>query len=232
MDRRESLRTLVMGGMASSFFLSSCVTDKESPIEEGDIIEEKQGYGRTPAEIERDEDLMSETFFTEEEMAIITSLADIIIPEDEESVSATEAGVPEFIEFIVKDIPEHQLPMRGGLMWLNRESSKQFNMPFVETSKENQLKIIDQIAYPQDFEKTSPGPTFFRRIKNLVVTGYFTSEPGIEYLDYRGNTPNVWDGVPEQVLKKHGLKYEEDFLKVAMDPANRGEVMNWDDYEI
>ncbi|MBI6121231.1 gluconate 2-dehydrogenase subunit 3 family protein [Salegentibacter maritimus] len=228
MDRRESLRTLVMGGMASSFFLSSCVNDKESPIEEGDIIEEKQGYGRTPAEIERDEDLMSETFFTEEEMAMITSLSDIIIPEDEESVSATEAGVPEFIEFIVKDIPEHQLPMRGGLMWLNRESSKQFNTLFVEASKENQLIIIDQIAYPQDFEKTSPGPTFFRRIKNLVVTGYFTSEPGIEYLDYRGNIPNVWDGVPQQVLEKHGMEYDKNKVSLYMKPEERGKIMKWD----
>ncbi|MBI6120628.1 gluconate 2-dehydrogenase subunit 3 family protein [Salegentibacter maritimus] len=232
MDRRESLRTLVMGGMASGLFLTSCVSDKKSPVEEGDILEERENYGRTPEEIERDEELMSETFFTKEEMAMIANLADIIIPEDEESVSATEAGVPEFIEFIVKDIPEHQLPMRGGLMWLNRESSKQFDRSFVEVSKENQLKIIDQIAYPQDFEKTSPGPTFFRRIKNLVVTGYFTSEPGFKYLDYRGNTPNVWDGVPEHVLKKHGMQYDLDLLKHAMDPSTRNEVMNWDDYQV
>ncbi len=232
MDRRESLKTLIMGGMASSLFLSSCINDKESPIEEGDIIEEKEGYGRTPAEEERDEALYSERFFTEEEMATIAALADIIIPEDEESVSATEAGVLEFIEFIVKDIPEHQLPMRGGLMWINRESNKRFDGPFEKISKDNQLKIVDQIAYPQDFEKKSSGPTFFKRIKDLVVTGYFTSEPGFKYLDYRGNTPNVWDGVPKHVLERHGMKYDEDFLKVAMDPATRHEVMDWDNYEV
>jgi len=50
MDRRESLKTLVLGGVGSSLFLSSCVSDKESPIAEGDVIEERDGYGRTPAE--------------------------------------------------------------------------------------------------------------------------------------------------------------------------------------
>lgn len=232
MDRRESLRTLIMGGMASSLFLSSCVTDKESPIEDGDIIEEKEGYGRTGAEEERDEELHSKTFFSEEEMATIAILSDIIIPEDEDSVAATETGILGFIEFIVKDMPEHQLPMRGGLMWLKNESNKRFNKPFTEISKENQLDVVDQIAYPKDFEKNSAGPVFFRNIKNLVVTGYFTSEPGFKYLDYRGNTPNVWDGVPDHILKKHGMEYDKDFLKVAMDPASRNEVIDWENYEV
>lgn len=232
MDRRESLKTLFLGGVGTSLFLSSCINDKKSPIQEGDIIEESVGYGRTPAEEKRDEELYSKTFFSEEEMISIAILADIIIPEDEESVSATEAGVPEFIEFIVKDIPVHQTPMRGGLMWLNRESSKRFGAPFNDISEENRMQIIENIAYPEDFAKTTPGPVFFKYIRDLVVTGYFTSEPGFKYLDYRGNTPNVWDGVPPHILEKHGLKYEEDFLKVALDPNSRNEVMTWDQNEV
>lgn len=232
MDRRESLKTLFLGGVGSSLFLSSCISDKEFPIEEGDSIEEKEGYGRTPAEEERDEKLHSMTFFSVEEMATIASLADIIIPEDEDSVSATIAGVPAFIEFIVKDLPEHQIPMRGGIMWLNRESSKRFEAPFNKVSHNDQMQIIDNIAYPQNFEINTPGPVFFRNIRDLVVTGYFTSEPGIKYLDYRGNTPNSWDGVPAHILEKHGLKYDEDFLKVALDPNSRSEVMNWNNYNV
>ncbi|PRX43174.1 Gluconate 2-dehydrogenase subunit 3 [Salegentibacter salegens] len=221
-----------MGGMASSLFLGSCITDKEAPIEEGDIIEEKEGYGRTPAEEERDEEIYSKEFFSKEEMATIIILADIIVPEDEESVSASEAGVPEFIEFIVKDIPGHQLPMRGGLLWINRESSKRFDAAFNEISEENQMEIINHMAYPKDFEKNSQGSIFFRNFRDLVVTGYFTSEPGFKYLDYRGNTPNVWDGVPSHILEKHGMKYDEDLLKVAMDPETRNEVMDWNKYEV
>lgn len=232
MDRRESLKTMFLGGVGSSLFFSSCISDKESPVEVGDIIEEKEGYGRTPEEEERDEDLLSKTFFSEEEMMTISIMADIIIPADEESVSATEAGVPDFIEFIVKDIPAHQIPMRGGLMCLNRECSKRFGALFNDVSEDNRMQIIENIAYPEDFEKNAPGPVFFRNIRDLVVTGYFTSEPGFKYLDYRGNTPNVWDGVPPHILKEHGLEYDKDFLKVALDPNFRNEVMTWDKNEV
>lgn len=232
MNRRETLKTLVLGGVGSSLLLSSCISDKESPIQEGDIVEVKEGYGRTAVEAKRDEELYSETFFSEEEMMIISILADIVMPEDDESVSATEAGVPAFIEFIVKDLPAHQLPMRGGLMWINRESNKRFNAAFVEISKEDRMKIIDNIAYPKDFEKNTPGPLFFRKIRDLIVTGYFTSEPGIKYLDYRGNISNVWDGVPAHILDKHGMKYDEDFLKIALDPNSRSEIMTWDNNEV
>lgn len=232
MDRRDSLKTIFLGGVGSSLLLSSCITDKEYPIEAGDSIEEKKDYGRTPVEEQRDEELFSKTFFSKEEMITITTLADVIIPEDEESISATAAEVPAFIEFIVKDLPVHQIPMRGGLAWLNRESNKRFDQTFNELIQENQMEIIDSIAYPEDFEKNTPGPVFFRNIRDLVVTGYFTSEPGLKFLDYRGNIPNVWDGVPPHILEKHGLKYDEDFLKVALDPNSRHEVMTWDDNEV
>lgn len=231
MDRRESLKTLFVGGVGVSLFLNSCITEKEAPIMEGDVIEPGEGYGRTPEEEARDEALNSQTFFTQEEMESIIILSDIILPADEESVSATQAGVPEFIEFIVKDIPEHQLPMRGGLMWLKRESNQRFGKSFNDLSPARRLEIIDSIAYPKDFEKNSPGAVFFNRIQNLVVTGYFTSEPGVKFLDYMGNQANVWDGVPQHVLDKHEVHYDKRMLEIALDPKTRAEVMNWDDYQ-
>lgn len=232
MDRRESLKTIILGGVASGFFISSCNNDKKLPIEEGDVIEKKIGYGRTPGEQLRDEKLYSEQFFSEQELAQISLISDIIIPADEDSVSASEAGVPEFIEFIAKDLPEHQLPMRGGLMWLNRESNLNYNLDFINLDDKQRLEIIDRIAYPTEFEKNFAGPIFFQKIKNLVITGYFTSEPGIQFLEYKGNIPNVWDGVPSHILKKFGLEYDQKTLKTAMDVSNRNEIMNWDDYEV
>ena len=231
MDRRESLRTLFVGGVGVSLFLNSCITDKEVPVMEGDVIEPGEGYGRTPEEAARDEALNSQTFFTKDEMQSIVILSDIILPADEESVSATQAGVPDFIEFIVKDIPEHQLPMRGGLMWLNRESNRRFASGFNALSDSQRLEIVYSIANPATYEENSPGPVFFQRIRNLVVTGYFTSEPGVKYLGYMGNQANVWDGVPQHVLDRHGVAYDERMLSIAMDPRTRAEVMNWDDYE-
>lgn len=232
MDRRESLKTLFVGGVGVSLFLNSCITDKPAPVLEGDVIEPAEGYGRTPEEEARDKRLNSETFFTPEEMESITILSDIIMPQDQEAVSATEAGVPEFIEFIVKDMPEHQLPLRGGLMWLKRESNKRFGQSFNTASESQRLEIIDSIAYPKDFERKSSGPVFFNRIRNLVVTGYFTSEPGVKYLGYMGNQANVWDGVPQDVLDKHGVSYDQRMLDIALDPKTRAEVMNWDDYQL
>ena len=231
MDRRESLKALFLGGVGASLFMSSCVTEKETPVMEGDVIEPSEGYGRTPDEASRDEALFSQTFFTKEEMVSISLMADIILPEDEESISATEAGVPEFIEFIVKDMPEHQLPMRGGLMWLKRESNRKYGLDFSELSSGERLEIVDRIAYPAEAEKNTPGPVFFEKIRQLVITGYFTSEPGIKYLGYMGNQANVWDGVPQHVLDKHGVRYDERMLAIAMDPATRAEVMDWNTYE-
>lgn len=232
MNRRDSLKTLVAGAFASGFMLNGCISDKEKPIEEGDVIEKSEGYGRTPEEAKRDAELKSKSFFSEEEMAIITILSDIIVPGDDESVSATEAEVPEFIEFIVKDIQSHQLPMRGGLMWLNRESMNRYGNNFSQCGKEEQLSIVDDISNPQHLDNYSQGALFFNRIKNLVVTGYFTSKPGIEYLGYVGNQPNVWDGVPENVLKNHGLAYDEKILRVSLKPEERNEIMDWDKYVI
>jgi gluconate 2-dehydrogenase gamma chain len=74
-----------------------------------------------PEEVERENKIKAEKYFDEHEMATITVLADIIIPKDDKSGSASDAKVPEFIEFIVKDIPSHKLPMRGGLKWLDMQ---------------------------------------------------------------------------------------------------------------
>jgi len=62
----------------------------------------------------------------------------------------------------------------------------------------------------------------------LVLTGYFTSEVGIKELGYQGNQPNVWDGVPSDVLKEHGFSYDEWEDKFA-DPAQRNDTAVWDD---
>lgn len=86
-------------------------------------------------------------------MKTISVLADIIIPKDDVSGSATDAKVPDFIEFIVKDMPHHQLPMRGGLKWLDMQCAKRFNQSFVDCTSAQQIEVVDDIAFP---EKASP----------------------------------------------------------------------------
>ena len=81
-------------------------------------------------------------------MATITAAANLIIPKDEHSGNASDAGVPDFIEFIVKDEPEHQLPMRGGLHWLNFQCMSRYNNGFTDCSLQQQTELLNEIAYP------------------------------------------------------------------------------------
>jgi hypothetical protein len=143
-------------------------------------------------------------------MAVITILADIIIPKDEVSGSASEAKVPEFIEFIVKDMPEHQTPMRGGLRWLEIYTFKKFNKSFKDCSPEQRISIVDEIAYPKKAKKeVAQGVAFFNKMRDLTVTGFYTTQMGGEDLGYVGNRPNQWNGVPDDVLKQYNIAYTE-----------------------
>jgi hypothetical protein len=230
LNRRDSFKTILLGTIAgATLATTSCEQDVPEVTENAS---ELGLYGRTPKEIERDNELLSQVYFDEQELATIAILADIILPATKTAGSATEAGVVEFIEFIVKDLPDNQLPIRGGLMWLNSESNRRFKKTFAELNNSQQIEIIDDIAYPDDNNEKpelAPGIKFFDKIRGLVVTGYYTSKMGLEDLGYQGNRPNVWDGVPQDVLDKHGMKYDEDWLPKFVDQSKRNIQAEWDE---
>ncbi len=216
MDRRKSIKTLIIGTASTGVLLDACKeTDKKDSTASGSVGEKKDDHPtRMAEEMEHDEKLKKETFFTPAEMASIVVLGDIIIPKDEVSGSASDAKVGDFIEFIVKDKPEFQTPMRGGLRWMDMQALKRHDKSFTDLSSEQQVAIVDDIAYPG---KARPemlqGVSFFNLIRGLVATGFFTSEMGVKDLGYAGNVPNQWNGVPEDVLKQYGLSYSERELK-------------------
>ena len=231
MDRRDSLKSLLVGALAGATLTTTgCEPEMK---EESAVIEESLGlYGRTPEEVKRDKEILAEVFLNEHELETIAILCDIILPATETAGSATDAEVPEFIEFIVKDIPSHQLPIRGGLMWLDGESNRRFNKQFKAATNEEQIAIVDDIAYP-DPEGKKPdmayGIKFFNLMRNLTLTGYYTTRMGIDDLGFKGNIPNVWDGVPEEVLKDHDVEYDEEWLAKCVDQSKRNEKAEWDD---
>jgi len=204
MNRRESLKTLGIGTLSASALLASCKTDTESTKADKETVVDKTG--RQDFEIIRDKSLQTEKFFDPVEMATISVLADLIIPKDEHSGSASDAGVPDFIEFIVKDEPEHQLPMKGGLHWLNLQCMNRYNNGFKDCSLQQQTELINEIAFPA---KAKPmmqsGVAFFNKMRDLTAIGFFTSKMGIQDLGYKGNSPGKWEGVPKDVLEKYGL---------------------------
>ncbi len=210
MDRRKYLKSLVVGSAGAGLLLQSCGPKTKEEVKE---VATTFTIDRTPAELKRELKLISETFFDEHEMKTISILSDIIIPKDETSGSATDAGVPAFIEFISKDMPPYQIPLRGGLKWLDIQCMKRFNGDFASCTAQQQIEMIDEIAFP---EKAKPemqqGVAFFSTMRDLTACGFFTSKIGIDDLGYKGNKPNQWDGVPQDVLDQYGKKYDEHML--------------------
>ncbi|MEY2596101.1 MAG: hypothetical protein RL634_946 [Bacteroidota bacterium] len=209
MDRRKSLKALAVGTLSGAVLLDACKPgDKKEAANKS--IADGFTLDRQPEELERYDKITAETFFTSHEMATITVLADIIIPKDEVSGSATDAKVPDFIEFIVKDMPQHQTPMRGGLRWLDVHSFKKKGKSFIELDEKSRIEIVDEIAYPKKAApEVAQGVAFFSLMRNLTATGFYTSKIGVEDIGYKGSQPNQWNGVPDDVLKQYGVAYTE-----------------------
>jgi gluconate 2-dehydrogenase gamma chain len=206
MNRRDSLKAIGLASLSTAVLLDSCKqnTDKLPEVAAAPAGDEA---GRQPFEIEREKVLNAGKFFTPHEMATITVLGDIIIPKDAHSGSASDAKVPEFIEFIVKDIPQHQVPMRGGLRWLDVQCMNRYNQAFVNCSSQQQIEMVTEIAYPLKAKpEMKQGVTFFNRMRDLTASGFFTSKIGMKDIGYVGNAPNRWTGVPEDVLKQYGME--------------------------
>jgi len=206
MNRRDSLKAIGFGTLSAGVLLEACKPNTKG-LEDTNDKPVEETAGRLPEEIERDKMLNSERFFNPHEMNTITVLADIIIPKDHKSGSASDANVPEFIEFIVKDMKQHQVPMRGGLRWLDLQCLNRYNKTFVEATMAQQIELVSEIAYPKKAKpEMHQGVAFFNRMRNLTATGFFTSKMGIEDLGYAGNVPNKWEGVPADVLKHYGME--------------------------
>jgi len=234
MDRRDTLKSLLLGSLAGGMLVSGCAPEKV-PVENEDISfgkEAEKEYGRTDLEKVRDEKLKAAEFLNEHEIVTIAVLCDLILPPTDNIGGASDAGVPEFIAFIVKDIPKHQMLMRGGLMWLDNQANKTYELEFKACTSEQQKAILDTIAFPVadvPLKQQEFGIRFFALMKDLTLTGYYTSKMGIEDLGYKGNSPNTWDGVPDDELNRLGLAYEEEWLAKCIDQNSRMDIAKWDD---
>ena len=217
MDRRKSLKLIVTGAVAVPAVIAGCNTDDKKTVD-AKVNEPVFNLDRSPDELKYEKELLTkEKFFTDHEMATITILTDIIIPKDEISGSASDAKVPDFIEFIVKDMPSHQVPMKGGLRWLDMQCLKRYEKTFKDCTAQQQTELVDLIAYPKKATpEMSQGVQFFRLMRDLTASGFYTSEIGVKDLGYAGNKPNQWNGVPDDVLKQYNVAYTEKELKESV----------------
>lgn len=152
-------------------------------------------------------------FFTPAEWRLVRMLADYVIPRDERSGSATDARVPEYMDFLLAD-PEasasSKWSMRGGLAWINAESRRRFNVPFVTASDAQRRAILDDIAWPAKAPPAmSQGVAFFNRFRDLTASGFFSSQMGWKDLEYVGNVSlPAWNGCPPAALDRLGVSYD------------------------
>lgn len=165
-------------------------------------------------------------FFNAHEWRTVRILVDLIIPADERSGSATDAGVPEFMDFMMDDPAAGELEkevrqtaMRGGLAWIDAESRRRFGRDFADSGEAQRLALLDDVAYstgdededdergPRDLtvQPLRHGPAFFNSFRDLTSSGFWSSEMGVRDLDYRGNVATKWNGPPPEVLRKLGV---------------------------
>ena len=149
-------------------------------------------------------------FFTATEFKLVTTLADIVIPKDERSGSASDAGVPEFMDFMMIDQPARQIAMRGGLAWLDHECQQRFDKLFLDCTEAERTAVLDDIAWPSTAKpEHAHGVAFFSSFRDLTAAGFWTTRMGIDDLQYMGNRSVArWNGCPDAALKKLGVTYD------------------------
>jgi Gluconate 2-dehydrogenase subunit 3 len=146
-------------------------------------------------------------FFAAHEYATVCVLVDLLIPRDARSGSATEAGVPEFMDFMMRDQPPRQVAMRGGLALLDRMSVNRCGKTIVSATDAERRELLDEIAYTSNEDPGSiHGVAFFSSFRDLTASGFWSSRMGVEDLQYQGNVfVPEWHGCPDAALDKLGI---------------------------
>lgn len=205
-SRRAALKVLSIAPLGA-VALSQQSTQTQQPREGHQQPNQPARDTRTPA------GQPARRFFTAKEMRTVRVLADDIIPRDAKSGSATDAGVPEFIDFnlsVEETSQNERVAMRGGLRWLDKESRKRFGRDYAAVSAPQRHQILDDISWPASAKpEFSHGVSFYTRFRDMVASGFFSSPQGYRDLEYIGHAfVPVWNGCPPAALRKLGVSYE------------------------
>jgi len=221
MDRREALKVIAVAAASASLAdgLTPAIADAQQPI--AITPRTRAGSASVPPKIgprgtPTDPDLLNAKtswprLLSAPELVTLTALCDMIIPADGTSPAASSVGVPAYISEYVSapyEWAERALVrVRGGLTWLNVESSNRFTTPFASSTIAQRTAICDDICYAPDAKpEFKAGAAFFAEIRNLTASGFYTSDAGMKDLQYIGNVPLAkFDGPPPEVLRKLGL---------------------------
>ncbi len=195
LDRREAIKALALIPFAYKWDLSAPQIERAA----GSLA----GAKTTAAE-------SAPKFFKPSEWKTVRMLVDYVIPRDERSGSATDAKVPEYMDFLLADkdaSDSSKIAMRGGLGWLDFECVERFGTNFVRSTDTQRRQVLDDIAWPAKARpEMSHGVAFFNRFRDLTASGFFSSEMGWKDVRFVGNVFNPgWSGCPPEANAKLGV---------------------------
>jgi gluconate 2-dehydrogenase gamma chain len=188
-SRRDVLKSLAVGAAGGSVL-------RVIPLEAAELTHRMVQKEKSAAPAGK----YAPKYFTAKQYETLTSLSDAIIPKDEKSGGAVEAGAPEFIDLLTSENPEFQLKLGGGLMWLDSYAIDHYGKTYLECPPDQRKEILDLIAYRKNAKATpelKQAVSFFAFLRNMVCDGFYTSKIGIEDLQYMGNATRAeWPGCP------------------------------------
>lgn len=179
-SRRDVLKSLGMGTVMGSVL--GVIPAEAAAYAHRTIAAEKEASGTRT---------YTPKFFSAGQYKTLRALCDTIFPADADSGGAVEAGAPEYIDLLTSENTDYQLKLGGGLMWLDATCTNRYGSAYMSCTPEQQKEILDLISYRKNAETDpglSQGVEFFSFLRNLAADGFFTSETGIKYLRYIGNT--------------------------------------------
>lgn len=194
MNRREMLASVAAGAAALSIPREGIEAAAAHAHDALDAEAAAEQQGRQQAYVPKQ--------FTPDEYRLVQLLVDYVIPRDARSGSATQAGVPQFMDFILGEYPGNRAWMKDGIAWVNAECRRRFDKGFISCSDAQRRELLDAIAYPRRARaEDRPGVEFFTRFRNLTSSGFWTSRIGIADIGFLGNRPVAeWVGTPPNVL--------------------------------
>jgi hypothetical protein len=179
-SRRDILRTLAFGAAAGSVL-------QVIPAEAAEYVHQMVHKEKSAAPAGK----YAPKYFSAPQYAALLFLCDTIIPKDDKSGGAVEAGAPEFIDLLTSENPEYQLKLGGGFFWLDAACMDRYGSVFMECTPDQKKEIMDLIAFRKNAKQDaslSQGVAFFAFLRNLTTDGFYTSKIGIADLQYMGNT--------------------------------------------
>jgi len=177
--RREALKSLAVGVSAGAV-LTAIPANAAHQAHESIRREKAADPGGT----------YSPKFFSPHQYKTLQALCQAVLPPDERSGGAIEAGAPEFIDLLTSENKEYQLALGGGMMWLDSMCQHRYGSVYLDCSSDQQKEILDLIAYRANVQKDtrlSQGVRFFALVRKMTADGFYTSQIGIQDLGYIGN---------------------------------------------